>query len=292
MEALTILAGAFGVFFLYTHFVLGWNGLGLGPRRSKGSPWAVRRDWLAQAGLGSVRPSEFIAVSVAVSLGGASIAFIVFGGFPAALAAGAFTAFLPLAIYRSRRIRRRSEARQAWPRMIEEMRLQAGSLGRSVPQALIEVGKRGPPEMGQAFAALEREWLISTDFSRSLDVFKQHLADPTADTVAETLLVAHEIGGSGLDRRLADLADDRVLDLQGRKDAQSKQAGVRFARRFVLFVPMGMALAGMSIGAGRASYAGGLGQILVVVGIGAMVGCWLWAGRLMKLPDEDRVFGS
>src|SRR5206468_11126340 len=47
---------------------------------------------------------------------------------------------------------------------------------------------------------------------------------------------------------LAALAEDRTQDLQGRKDARAKQAGVRFARRFVLVVPLGMSLAGLSIG--------------------------------------------
>jgi hypothetical protein len=23
-----------------------------------------------------------------------------------------------------------------------------------------------------------------------------------------------------------------------------------------------------------------------------VVGCWLWAGRLMRLPEEERVFGG
>ena len=62
--------------------------------------------------------------------------------------------------------------------------------------------------------------------------------------------------------------EDRVLDTQGRKDARAKQAGVRFARRFVLLVPLGMALAGMSVGNGRDAYRTASGQLLVLVGIG------------------------
>ncbi|MHB1486664.1 MAG: type II secretion system F family protein [Acidimicrobiales bacterium] len=292
MTALVVAAGSYGVFLIYTHVALGWNGIGLGPRQGPRTRHPRRgQDWLAQAGLGPVRRYQFAAVTGCVSLAGGSLAFLVFGGVLAALVAAVFTAGLPLATYRSRRERRRLLAREAWPRMIEEIRLQSGSLGRSVPQALIEVGHGCPLEMRPAFASFEREWLISTDFARSLEVLKHHLADPTADTVAETLLVAHEVGGSGLDRRLADLAEDRVLDLQGRKDAQSKQAGVRFARRFVLFVPVGMAMAGMSIGAGRASYSTGSGQVAVIIGLAGVVGCWWWAGRLMRLPDDDRVFG-
>jgi tight adherence protein B len=121
-------------------------------------------------------------------------------------------------------------------------------------------------------------------------VLKAGLADPTADAACETLLVAHEVGGTDLDRRLDALIEDRVIDVQGRKDARSKQAGVRFARRFVLLVPVGMALVGMTVGNGRAAYGTPWGQVMVAVGIACIVACWLWAGRLLALPEEERVF--
>ena len=110
--------------------------------------------------------------------------------------------------------------------------------------------------------------------------------------MCETLLVAHEVGGTDLDRRLEALIDDRVQDAQGRKDARAKQAGARFARRFVLIVPAGMALAGMSVGTGRAAYQTASGQVLVVVAIVMVIGCWWWAGRIMTLPEEQRVFDA
>jgi hypothetical protein len=28
----------------------------------------------------------------------------------------------------------------------------------------------------------------------------------------------------------------------------------------------------------------------VVLAIATVVACWLWAGRIMRLPEEDRVF--
>jgi tight adherence protein B len=174
--------------------------------------------------------------------------------------------------------------------MIEEMRLLTGSLGRSVPQALFEIGQRAPEEMRAAFRRAHREWLISTDFTRTLAVLKKGLADGTADVVCETLLVAYEVGGTDLDRRLAALAEDRVQDLQGRKTAKARQAGVRFARRFVLLVPLGMALAGLTIGNGRRAYETTGGQVAVAFGLGMIVVCWVWAGRLMRLPEDERVF--
>lgn len=292
MAFVVALIAAYGMFLVFTAAAYGWRGLGLGPRVGRGVLPARHRtaDWLAQAGLVDVRVSEVVAVAAFLFLAGAAVAFAVFGGAIAPLVAGAFAATLPIASHRTRREQRRSDAREAWPRMIEEMRLLTGSLGRSVPQALFEVGRRAPAEMRPAFAAAQREWMISTDFSRTVSVLKHGLADPTADATCETLLVAHDVGGSDLDRRLAALIEDRVQDLQGRKDARSKQAGVRFARRFVLLVPLGMALAGLSIGNGRQAYGTATGQIGVGFGLAVIVACWAWAGRLLVLPEEQRVF--
>lgn len=289
MAFVVALLAAYGVFLLFTAVAYRWRGLGLGPSLRPGR--SVRWDeWMVQAGLGDLRVSEFAAVGAFLLLAGAALAFAIFGGLVAPLVAGVFAASFPLASHRARREQRRNDAREAWPRMIEEMRLLIGSLGRSVPQALLEVGRRGPADMRAAFAAAQREWMISTDFARTVAVLKHGLADPTADATCETLLVAHEVGGSDLDHRLAALIEDRIQDLQGRKDARSKQAGVRFARRFVLLVPLGMALAGLSIGSGRQAYQTPIGQIGVGFGLAVIVVCWLWAGRLLRLPEEQRVF--
>lgn len=293
MAALVALLAAYGVFLVYTSVVFGWSGMGLGPAVVGDSRNRRRSQrWLAQAGLAEVNPREFAGVMAVLFLVGAALAFALFGGLLPALVAGAFAATFPVASYRSRRERRRSDARDAWPRMIEEIRLHTGSLGRSIPQALFEVGRRAPEELRPAFVAAEREWLLSTDFPRTVSTLKERLADPTADATLETLIVAYDVGGSDLERRLAALVEDRVQDLQGRKDAQAKQAGVRFARRFVLIVPLGMALAGLSIGTGRDAYQTTMGQMTVAGGLVVVAVCWLWAGRLMRLPEEERVFGA
>ena len=51
-----------------------------------------------------------------------------------------------------------------------------------------------------------------------------------------------------------------------------------------------MAVAGLSLGNGRSAYATSTGQVLVSVGIGLIVVCWIWSGRILRLPNEERVF--
>jgi tight adherence protein B len=53
-----------------------------------------------------------------------------------------------------------------------------------------------------------------------------------------------------------------------------------------------MALAGISIGDGRAAYQTAGGQLIVLVALAMVITCWVWAGRVMRLPEPDRVFSG
>jgi len=257
------------------------------PRQSRRSRLET---WLRQAGLVDVNAIEFIAVSLVLATGGAMIGFGLFGGILPALVLAVFAATFPASSYRVRRQARRQRSHEAWPRLIEQIRVQTGSVGRSIPNALFEVGCNGPQELRPAFEAAHRHWLLTTDLRATLNVLKGLLADPSADMVAETLLIAHELGGSDLSPRLAALAEDRRQEVQGRKDARARQAGARFARLFVLAVPAGMAMAGLSIGNGRAAFGTPLGQAIAVFALLIVILCWVWAGRVMRLPETKRVF--
>lgn len=285
-------AAGYGVHLLWTALAMGWRGVGPGPHPEGASLDRTHRarTWLVQAGLEDVEVLQFAAVTVLLGLGAASVVALTFGGtIPTAL--GMVIGWTwPPAVYRGRRRRRRERAQEAWPRVIEEVRILTGSGGRSIPHALFEAGGRAPVELRGAFEAAQREWMLTTDFERATRTLKDRLADPTADAACETLLVAHEIGGVDLDARLEALADDRITDVQGRRDARAQQAGVRFARRFVLVVPAGMAAAGMSLGDGRAAYQTPAGQLTVAIGMVLVTACWVWAGRIMAIPDEERVF--
>lgn len=291
-----VLAGV-GAYLVWSS-VAGWrslDGTGRSRRRPRSDPSARRvrgraAIWMAQAGLSGVSTREFVAAVVSLWAIGCVGGFLLFDAALPALLAGLLAAGFPVSGYRRRRQQRLEKAAEAWPRLLEEIRLRTGSLGRSIPQALFESSRRGPEDWRPAFLAAEREWLLTTDFARTVALLKDRLADPVADSICETLLLAHEVGGTDVESRLTDLIEDRNLDIRDRKDALSRQAGVRFARRFVLLVPLGMALAGLSIGPGRHAYASPGGQAAVAVGLLGVAGCWVWSGRLMRLPGPPRVF--
>ncbi len=290
---LSTAAGA-GVYLLYTALVFGRRGVGR--RREDASSSRAKdnvTDWLAQAGLEDVRPTEFAAVTAAMAVVLAGVGWLMFGS-PTAAASAALIGALGVVLgYRSRRDRLREQASESWPQILEEVRVLTGSAGRSIPNALALAGRNAATEpMRAAFAAFDREWTLTTDLNRSLGVLKRALADPSADAVCETLLVAHEAGGSLLDRRLEALVDDRISDVSDRKEALARQAGARFARWFVLIVPLGMAGVGLSIGNGREAYTGVVAQVLVLSALALLAICWVWASALLQLPRPERVFRS
>lgn len=304
MATLVALTAAVGVYLLYSSLALRKSGLPfvlrfrLLPsrdiplrRQSSASGPATGGTWRERLGVPPDTSARVLAVTAGgLGLASATVATTLVHSLPASLLLGCLAATVPVISLRARMDERSWRDREAWPRMLDELRVRCAAGGRSIPQGLFEVGRNAPDEMRTAFAAAENEWQRSTDFARALSALKENLADPTADAVCETLVVANQLGGTEVDSRLRALADDRRLDVEARKDARSKQAGVRFSRRFVLAVPAGLALAGMSIGDGRAAYASALGELTLLAGVTAVLACWVWAGRLLKLPEDRRVF--
>jgi tight adherence protein B len=234
--------------------------------------------------------TQVIAISTGAFIAGSTLCLLIFGSFGPALLGGGFAAWLPITARLQRRREHLEIARDAWPRMIDELRVLTSAAGRSLPQSLIEVGASAPPSMHSAFAEARREWLLTSDLERMLAALRSTLADPTCDAVCETLLIASEVGWSDLDRRLTVLAEDRRVDSRNRREARSRQAGVRFARRFVLLVPLGMAIAGLTVGSGRSAYRTPVGEAAVLAALLCTFGCWYWAGSMLRLPTEERVF--
>lgn len=278
-------AAALGTYLLLTRDAEPSSPFGESIRRLGRTPARL----MTEAGIEGVSPWQFVASSLLVGVAAGLVTALVFGFGLSALVTGLCAVTVPTLAWRSRQARRHEVAKEAWPRMLDELRVLTGAAGRPVPQALIEVGLRGPQELRPAFLAAQREWALTTDFARTVSVLKERLADPTADVVMETLLVASEVGGD-LEPRLAALAEDRRQDELERKDARAQQSGARFARLFVIIVPAGMALAGLNVGDGAAAYRSTAGQALVCLALALMALCWLWASRIMRLPEPSRVF--
>ena len=92
-----------------------------------------------------------------------------------------------------------------WPEAVDHL-ASAVRAGLSLPEALTQLGARGPEPLRAAFDAFGRDYQATGRFSDCLDRLKQRLSDPVGDRVVEALRIAREVGGGDLGRMLRSLA--------------------------------------------------------------------------------------
>lgn len=205
-----------------------------------------------------------------------------------AVAFGAIVALLPSGAARRRRNRRQREFAESWPDAVDHLS-SAVRAGLSLPEALAQLGDRGPAPMQPAFRGFARSHQATGRFDVALDQLKATLADPVGDRVVEALRLAHHVGGGDLGRVLRSLssflrdAQNTRAEIESRQSWTVNGARVAVASPWLVLLLMSFqpgVLARFDSPAGAAVLAGG--AVTSVVSYRAMI----WLGRL---PLERRV---
>jgi tight adherence protein B len=254
------------------------------PSRDRGA----LRGTLHQAGLAGVTPSAILAASAAA----AAAAFVVAAGASRVLSVGGCFALLagwaPIGYVRAQARRRRATLRELWPEIVDNL-TSAVRAGLSLPEALSQLGERGPAPLREPFAAFGRDYRVSGRFGDSLDALKDRLADPVADRICEALRVTREVGGSDLGRLLRSLSTFLREDARTRGELHARQTWTVNGARLAVAAPW-IVLAMLSTRPEAvAAYDSTSGVIVLAVG-----GAVSWAAyrlmlRIGRLPEEERV---
>jgi tight adherence protein B len=257
--------------------------------RETASPTRRRlRSLLAEAGLQGVTPARLVTASVALAL--ATFVFVlgVSQSWTVSLAFGALASYGPLALVRHRIRQRRTELRTLWPDVIDNI-ASAVRAGLSLPEALGQVGDRGPEALRPAFRAFADEYRVSGRFGTALDGLKDRLADPVGDRVVEALRLARDVGGHDLGRLLRTLAVFLRDDLRTRGEIVSRQSWTVNAARLAVAAPwVLLALLSLRPRAVEA-YDSAAGLVVLVAGGAVSVVAYRLMLRLARLPLEARV---
>lgn len=245
-------------------------------------------DLLARAGVEGVSQAQVIAMcSVAFVL--ATVALTGASGVPAiGVIFGLMAAALPISVLRGRALRRVREHAALWPDAVDNLS-SAVRAGLSLPEALMQLGERGPEGLRAPFRQFGRDYQATGRFHDSLDLLKARLADPVGDRVIEALRIAREVGGGDLGRMLRSLSGFLRDDLRTRGELESRQSwtvnGARLAAGAPWAVLLLMCLQ-QDVVQRFATTAGFVvlasGAVLCVVAYRLM----LWIGRL---PTEKRI---
>ena len=245
-------------------------------------------DLLHSAGIEAVTPVALLSLCLACGLVVGVAVLGVSRTPPVATAFALIAGYAPMAVVRGRVRRRRRELAEVWPEAVDHL-ASAVRAGLSLPEALTQLGERGPAPLRPAFAAFGRDYLASGRFGAALDALKVRLADPVGDRVVEALRIARDVGGGDLGRTLRSLSRFLRDDSRTRSELEARQAWVVNGARLAVGAPWIVLLVLSFQPEVIVRYRSTAG--VVVLGVGA-VAC-LVAYRLMvrigRLPEERRV---
>jgi tight adherence protein B len=257
-------------------------------RRRRGSRRERITEMLAQAGIESVTPGALLASCAGVGAVVLAAMLLVSRSPAIAGAFGLLATWTPIAIVRYRVRQRRAELRDLWPEVVDNL-ASAVRAGLALPEALAQIGTRGPSELRTPFVRFGEDYRATGRFYDSLDRLKAALADPVGDRIVESLRMARQVGGSDLGRLLRTLSAFLREDARTRAELETRQGWTVNAARLAVAAPW-IVLALLSLRPEAVdAYNTTPGLAVLAFGGGLCLVAYRVMLRIGRLPDEERV---
>jgi tight adherence protein B len=205
-----------------------------------------------------------------------------------ALAFGVMAGYLPVAMLVGRGRRRQRELAEVWPEAVDNLS-SAVRAGMSLPEALTQLGHRGPEPLREPFLAFGADYQVTGRFGESLDRLKQRLADPVGDRVVEGLRIAREVGGGELGSLLRNLSGFLREDARTRSELESRQAWTVNGARLAVAAPWLVLLMLCFQREVIARYASPAGVVVLTGGAALCLVAYRLMVRIGRLSAERRV---
>ena len=259
------------------------------PRRRR-KPEVLRRfeDEIVQAGLTGTSPAGVaVAVSILFTLT-FLLGLLLVGTASIAAAFATIVALSPVWFIRSRARARRSRLRELWPDAIDNV-TSGVRAGLALPEALAQLGLRGPDELRPAFTAFGEDYRLTGRFNDCLDALKERLSDPVGDRLVESLRIAREVGGSDLGGLLRTLSAFLREDARTRAELETRQSWTVNAARLAAAAPWMLLLALSMRPESVVAYASSTGMVVLASGAAVSAFAYWLMLRLGRLPEDERV---
>ncbi len=267
--------------------LLVWAAFALPPSEKVERRSRLRRV-LAEAGLAHVGTSSLISMCVVLAAGVGLVVGLVTATPPIALCFALIAGYAPIGVVRSRARRRAREFAEVWPEAVDNL-ASAVRAGLSLPDALGNLGSRGPEPLRPAFDAFATDYQLSGRFGDCLDRLKERLSDPVGDRVVEGLRVAREVGGGELGRLLRSLSGYLRDEARTRSEMEARQAWTVNGARLAVAAPWVVLLfmSGQSEVIQR--YNSSAGVAVLAGGAAACLAAYRLMMRIGRLPVERRI---
>lgn len=282
MSAVVGLLAGMGLFLI-------WSACWSTPARTPRPGRRSRLDALIQqAGVPQVTPPSLVLSAAGLAMLAALIVYVFTGAPAIALCFGLFTCYLPVALLRMRARHRTAAMRELWPDVVDNLR-SAIRAGLSLPEALVQLGHKGPVQLRDYFRAFGVDYRATGHFEGALQKLKATLADPVSDRIIEALRLTRDVGGSDLGKLLGTLSEFLRDHARTRSELEARQSWTVNAARLAVAAPwivlMLMSTRAEAIGA----YNTPVGWMVLGGGLGLSVFCYRIMLRIGALPEEQRV---
>lgn len=270
-------------------FLIWWSAWAEPPRsRVRSRPARRLEDLLSRAGIEKVSVGGLFSSCAAVAVFVLLVVFVLTGSVPIAACFALFGGVLPLAMVRWRANKRTASLRELWPDVVDHLR-SAIRAGLSLPEALIQLGSKGPQELRQAFHEFGADYRSGGQFDEALGRLKLRLADPVADRIIEALRMTREVGGSDLGRLLGTLAEFLRDSARTRSELEARQSWTVNAARLAVAAPWIVLLLLSTRPEAVAAYSTATGALVLGGGLGVSAFCYWLMLRIGALPEDERV---
>lgn len=246
------------------------------------------RDDLTTVGLTSVPPAAIPALSAGLGLVVSAALWAVSSAVVPSLTIGVASMILPVVFLRSAARRRTTAMREVWPEAVDHIN-SAIRAGLSLPEALVQLSRKGPEDLRPAFHEFSLDYQASGDFAVSLDRLKVRLADPVGDRIVEALRITRDVGGTDLGGLLRTLAAFLREDARTRAELEARQSWTVNAARLALVAPW-LVLALMSTRPQAAqAYDSPMGMAMILIGAVVSLIAYRVMLQIARLPQDERV---
>jgi tight adherence protein B len=182
----------------------------------------------------------------------------------------------------------RLEAMEEWTRSLSVVL----TVGIGLEEAVVATLRSAPdpirPEVTRLVARLRARW--STE--DALRMFADDLNDATGDLVAANLILGARRRGAGVASVLESLAESVAADVRARRAIEADRAKPRATARWVTLITIGVLAVLALTGSYITPYSTPLGQMILVLLLGAYVATLVWMRRMAAGKPLPRFIGS
>jgi tight adherence protein B len=260
----------------------------MAPREDRKARVSRLRRLIDRAGMERIGPSGVIGACFGLAFVAGLLSLAISGVAVVGVLAAIVAGYLPVMVLRRRARVRSVTLRSAWPDAVD-MLGSAVRAGMSLPEAVIDLGNRGPDALRPAFISFAADYRASGSFALALDQLKDRLSDPVADRVIVSLGIARDVGGSDLGRVLATLSDFLRQDARARGEIEARQSWTVNAARVAVAAPWITLLLLCTRPETVTAYSTATGAAILIGSAVLSVIAYRVMTAIGRLPDEPRV---